>query len=71
MEEARFAEPFAEFWQIDVAELLVRRKRQFERGAFQMVDENFQIVRLNVRVFGRTPEEVVRMLDDELIQRSG
>ena len=35
-----------------------------------MVDENLQIVRLNVGVLGRTPEEVVRMLDNELIERS-
>ena len=71
MKEARVVEPFAEFWQIDVAELLIRRDGQLERGAFQVVDENLQIVRLNVGVLGRTPEEVVGMLDNELIERSG
>ncbi len=46
------------------------RDGQFERRAFQMVDENFEIVGLNVSVLGRTAEEIIGMLHDELIQRS-
>ena len=36
-----------------------------------MIHENFEIVRLDVGVFGRAAEKIVRMLDDELIERRG
>ena len=36
-----------------------------------MVDENFQIVGLDVGMFGRAAEKIFRMLDDELIERRG
>ena len=51
------------------AEFFVRRDGQFERGALQVIDKNFEIVRLDVGVLGRAAEEIVRMLDDELIER--
>ena len=35
-----------------------------------MVHQDFQIVRLNVRVLGRAGKKIVRMLDDKLIQRA-
>ena len=50
--------------------MLVRRDGQFERRTFQMIHENLKIVGLNMRVLGRASEEVVRMLHDELIERS-
>ena len=41
MEEARFAEAFAERGKVYGAEALVGSEREFERGAFQVIDENF------------------------------
>ena len=65
------AKPLAKRRQIDVAESFVGRKRQLERRALQMIHQNFQIVRLHVGMFGRAPEKIIRMLDDELIERRG
>ena len=51
------------------AELLIVADRQLERGALQMIEQNLQIVRIDVRVFGRALEEIFGMLDDVLIER--
>ena len=69
VQEPRLAKLFAEFGQIDVAESFLGRERQFERGTFQVIHKNFEVVRLNVGVLGRTAEEIVRMLHDELVER--
>ena len=42
---------------------------QLEGGAFQVGQQDFQIVGIDVGVFGRTAEEVIGMLDDVLIER--
>src|SRR5690242_20719340 len=42
---------------------------QFASGAFQMIDENFEIIRLNEGVLGRISEKIVWLTHDELIER--
>ena len=69
VEVARFGKPRARLRQVDFTEALVRADGKLERGAFQMIDENLEIVRLDERVFGRIAEEIVRVADDELIER--
>ncbi len=69
VQEPRLTKPFAEFGQVDVAESLPGREGQLERGTFQMVHKNFEVVRLNVGVLGRSAEEVLWMLHDELVER--
>ena len=69
MQKSRVGHPLAQARQIHVSEALFWRNRQFERRALQMVHQNFQIVRLHVRMLRRTPEKIIRMLHDELIQR--
>ena len=71
MQKARFGEALAEFGNIHAAKFFVRRDRQFERGALQMIHQNFQIVRLDEGVLGRAAEEIIRMLHDELVERRG
>ena len=68
MQKASFVQALANRREIDVAELFVRRDGQLERGAFQMVDENFQIVGLHKSVLRRAAEKIIRMLHDKLIQ---
>src|SRR5579863_4058990 len=70
MQEPGFAQLLTQSRYINIAKSLVRRDRQLEPGALQVVDENLKIVRLNVGMLGRLSEEVVRMLDDELVERS-
>src|SRR3981189_2721188 len=69
VQEPGFTKPFADLRQIHLAELLLRGERKFEGRALQMVDENFQVVGLNVGVLGGTPEKVIGMVHDELVQR--
>jgi hypothetical protein len=71
MQKSCICELFAEVSKLHVAEFLLRRERQLEGRAFQMVHENFQIVRLNVRVLGRASEKVIGVLHDELVERRG
>ena len=68
MQIAGFGQPFAQQFEIHVTESLSRPERQFECSAFQMIDQNFQIVRLDVGMLGRAGEKILRMLDDKLIQ---
>ncbi len=56
---------------IDVAERIAVMEREFECGAFQVVDQNEQIVRVDQPVFWSTGKEVIRMLHDELVERRG
>ena len=71
MKKARLLQAFADRSEIDSAELFFRREWKLERGAFQMVDQDFQIVGLDERVLRRAAEEIIRMLHDELIHRRG
>jgi hypothetical protein len=52
---------------IHVAKFVVRRDRQFERRALQVVDQNFQIVRLDKRVFRRIPKKIIRVPNNKLV----
>src|SRR6267154_381805 len=69
MQIASFGEPRAKIGEIDIAEFVVRRDRQFERGTFQMIYQDFQIVGLDKGALRCVAEEIVRMANDELIQR--
>src|SRR5438876_5852692 len=69
MKKSGRREPRAQVQKIDIAEFVVRRYWQFERGAFQMIYQNFQIVRLDKGVLRRVAEEIIRMAHDELIER--
>ena len=71
MEVARFGEALAKLLHVDRAEFLVGRDRQLERRAFQVIHEDFEIVRLHVGVLGRAAEKIIGMLHDELIERRG
>src|SRR5437588_11847530 len=67
MQKTGFTKLLAKLWEIDITESLIRRNGQFECSAFQMIDENLKIVRLNVGMLGRVSKKVVGMLHDELI----
>jgi len=54
---------------IVAAELLAVADGQLEGGALQVVEEDLDVVRVDVRLLGRAAEEVVGMLDDVLIER--
>src|SRR5713226_2147416 len=69
MQITSLGEPPAKFGEVDIAELVARSNRQFERGAFQMVDQDFEIVRLDKSVFWSIAEKIVRVPNDELIER--
>ncbi len=69
MKETSLGEARAEIAEINVAEFLTRSDGQFKRGAFQMIDEDFQIVRLDESVFGSIAEKIIWMAHDELIER--
>src|SRR5467141_3998882 len=69
MQKTGFSKTRAKIGEIDIAEFVVRRNGQFERSAFQMVDQDFKVVRLNESVLGSVAEEIVRVPNDELIER--
>ena len=71
MQKARFGQPRAKFLHIHIAKAVFGSDRQFERRAFQMIDENFQIVRLDERVFRSIAKKIIGIAHDELIQRRG
>ncbi len=62
MQKARFGQAVAQIGDIHAAKRFARGDGQFERRAFQMVHQNFQIVRLNEGVLGRASEKIIRML---------
>lgn len=70
MEKSCLPKLLAKLRETNVTEPLVRRDGQLERRALQVIGENLKIVWLNMRVLGRVPEEIVRMLHDKLIERS-
>src|ERR1700687_3419071 len=71
MQETGLGEPRAKIGYVDIAEFVARSDGQFERSTFQMIDEDFQIVRLDEGVLRCVAEEIVGMAHDELIERRG
>src|SRR5882762_1223068 len=71
MQKTGLREPCTQIGQIHIAESFARCEGQFERGAFQVVDEDFEIVGLDESVLGRVAEKIVRMAHDVLIKRRG
>src|SRR6266481_4463104 len=69
MQITGFGEARAKIGEIDIAEFIVGRYRQFKRSAFQMVDEDFEVVRLDESVLRGVAEKIVRVANDELIER--
>src|SRR5260370_39431772 len=69
MQITSFGEARAKIGEIDIAESIVGRYRQFKRSAFQMVDEDFEVVRLDESVLRGVAEKIVRVANDELIER--
>ena len=53
--------------QIFLAELFARRKRQLERRALDVVEQDLQIVGVDEGVLRRSLKKVVWVLDDELV----
>src|SRR5215469_13488487 len=70
MQESCFAKLLTKAGKINIAKPLIRRDGQFECRAFQVVDKNFEIVRMDVGVFGRVAKEIIGMPHDELIEGS-
>src|SRR5713226_1501489 len=71
MQVTSLGEARAKIGDIDITEFFARSDGQFERGAFQVIDEDFQVVRLNEGVLRRVAKEIVRMANNELIERRG
>ena len=71
MQKPGLRKPRAKIRKVHVAELFTGGDRQFKSRAFQVIDEDFQIVRLNEGVLGRVTEEVIRVAHHELIERRG
>ncbi len=69
MKKACLREARAKIGQIGVAKFFVWLDGQFERGAFQMIDQDFEIVGLYEGVLGSITEKIIRMAHDELIER--
>jgi len=68
---AGIGEARANLLDVDATEFFVGSDREFKGGAFEVVDENFEIVGLNVGVLGRAAEEIIGMLDHKLIKGRG
>ena len=56
---------------VDAVEQFAVLKGQFVGGALDVVEENVQIVRVDERPLGRLAEEVVRVVDDVLVEGAG
>ncbi len=69
MQISRLRQLRQNFWHLHFAHFVRCFNRQFERRAFQMVQQNLQIVRLNERVLRSIPEKIIRMLHDVLVER--
>src|ERR1017187_2264902 len=60
----------AQFSGVVRTELFAIAERQLKSGALQMIDENFEIVCVDVRMLRRPIEEILGMLHYVLIDRS-
>ena len=69
MQEAGFFEEAAQVGHVVGTELFAIRQRQLERRAFQVRQQDLQIVGVDAGVLGRLSEKIFRMLDDELVER--
>ena len=67
VQEAGLGKARAKVRNVDFAKSLAGRDRQFERSAFQMIDKNLEIVRLDESMLGRIAEKIVRVPYDKLI----
>src|SRR6266567_3547581 len=67
--EIHFADDSGRASDIDDYEIFAGSNGQFERGAFQMIDENFQIVRLDEGMLRSVAEKIVGVSNDELVER--
>ncbi len=59
----------AESGEILFAELLAVADRKLEGGTLQVAEKDLQIIGVDMRLFGRGAEEIIRVLDDVLIER--
>src|SRR5712692_7383456 len=71
MQKTSLSEARAKIEEVNIAEFVAWRDRQFERSTFQVIDEDFEIVGLDEGVFGSVAEKIVRVANDELIERRG
>src|SRR5260370_25517718 len=69
MQITSFGEARAKIGEIDIAESIVGRYGEFKRSAFQMVDEDFEVVRLDESVLRGGAEKIVRVAHHELVER--
>src|SRR5260370_27707414 len=69
MQESRLLQELAQRTGLMRAELFAVAQGQLERGALQMPEHDFEIIRIDIGVLWRPFEEVVRMLDNVLIER--
>ena len=68
MQEAGFFQKAAHLRSVVRAELLTVLNGQLEGRAFQVRQQDLQIVGVEVGVFGRAAEEVIGVLDDVLVE---
>ena len=69
VQEPCFFEETAQVAGLMRAEFLAIRQRQLERRAFQMRQQDFEVIGVDAGVLRRLAKEVLRMLDDELVER--
>ena len=69
MDQALFSEDAKDFLNVVTAETFRRREWQLEGGAFDVIDQDVEIVRIDQRVLRRSVEKVRRIANDELIER--
>src|SRR5262249_23110164 len=62
-------EKTAQFAGLVPAKLLAVADRQFEGSAFQMCQQDLEVLRIDIGVLRRTAEEIIGVFDDELIER--
>jgi hypothetical protein len=64
-----FSQKAAELFERQLAEALAIADGQLEGGALQMAEKNFEIVGMDVGIFGRRAKEIIGVLDDVLVKR--
>src|SRR5215472_5541897 len=71
VQKSGFRKPCAKIGKVYVAEFFVGLDRQFKCRAFQMVDKNFQVVRLDECMLRGAAKEIIGMSHHELVERRG
>src|SRR5262245_44459909 len=69
MNETPIAQVFQYLRYIVTAKSLVGSERQLKRGALKMVNQNVNIIGIDKSQFRRLAQKIVRMIDNELIER--